>query len=149
MQRDGGGHVAFVLRDDWAQILAAYNSRDATSKKAKEDIFKSHGQRWSKLFELPGWKPSGCAIDYMHNIYRELCVFPSFEVSVLSTIRAVGIAKEMFSTLLVKGYLLDKNKWRRLETVVNSIQWPSGIGRLPTNASRSRIPLVRLCRTLR
>ncbi|KAI0748334.1 hypothetical protein C8Q80DRAFT_1103489 [Daedaleopsis nitida] len=125
---------AFVLRDDWVQIMAAYNSRDATSKKAKEDIFKAHGQRWSKLFELPGWKPSGCAIDYMHNVYRERHIFSGIILLPSLSIFAVGIAKDMFSTLLVKGYLLDKNMWQRLESLVNAIRWPSGIGRLPTNA---------------
>ncbi|KAI0370386.1 hypothetical protein BV20DRAFT_1035887 [Pilatotrama ljubarskyi] len=104
----------FELRDDWEQVKHAFASRDATTARARKQIFEEHGQRWAKFFELPGWTPSGCAIDFMHNFY-------------------LGIAKEMYVALLVRGHLLNKEMWRRVETLVNSIQWPSGIGRLPTN----------------
>ncbi|CDO69927.1 hypothetical protein BN946_scf184836.g1 [Trametes cinnabarina] len=104
----------FVLRDEWEQICHAFAYRDATTAKARKAIFEEHGQRWSQLFELPGWMPSGCAIDFMHNFY-------------------LGIAKEMYMAFLVRGHLLNKDMWRRLEELVNAIQWPSGIGRLPKN----------------
>ncbi len=34
---------------------------------------------------------------------------------------------------LVNGYLLNKQMWDRFDTIMASIQWPSGIGRLPKN----------------
>ncbi|TFK82047.1 hypothetical protein K466DRAFT_443405, partial [Polyporus arcularius HHB13444] len=121
----------FVLRDEWVQIKAAFASCDARTAKAKKEIFTEFGQRWSKFFELAGWKMSGCAIDYMHNFYREcqvLCRRHNLDASFV-----VGITKDMFMGMLVDGYLLDKPLWRKLEATVNSIQWPSGIGRLPSN----------------
>ncbi|KAJ2982401.1 hypothetical protein NUW54_g10758 [Trametes sanguinea] len=104
----------FVLRDEWEQIQHAFAYRDASTAKARKAIFEEHGQRWSQLFELPGWMPSGCAIDFMHNFY-------------------LGIAKEMYMAFLVRGHLLNKDMWHRLEELVNAVQWPSGIGRLPKN----------------
>ncbi|KAI0826846.1 hypothetical protein BC628DRAFT_1410053 [Trametes gibbosa] len=104
----------FVLRDEWEQVRHAFAYRDTSSARSQKTLFEENGQRWAKLFELPGWMPSGCAIDFMHNYY-------------------LGIGKEMYSAFLVRGHLLNKNMWRRLEITVNSITWPSGIGRLPTN----------------
>ncbi|KAI0631156.1 hypothetical protein C8Q77DRAFT_1062169 [Trametes polyzona] len=104
----------FELRDDWEQVANAFAWRDAKTEKERKRLFEENGQRWAKFFELPGWLPSGCAIDFMHNFY-------------------LGIAKEMYMAFLVRGYLLNKEMWRSLEETVNSIRWPSGIGRLPTN----------------
>ena len=39
----------------------------------------------------------------------------------------------MFTDFLANSYCLDKKMWETLEATVNSIKWPSGIGRLPTN----------------
>ncbi len=64
-------HTDFELRDGWKQIKNAFLWRDAKTEKERKRLFEEHGQRWAKFFELPGWMPSGCAIDYMHNFYRE------------------------------------------------------------------------------
>ena len=44
-----------------------------------------------------------------------------------------GIVNDFFKKILVRGYLLNKDKWREFEAIINSMIWPSGTGRLPTN----------------
>lgn len=46
-----------------------------------------------------------------------------------------ALVKKYFTEFLVSGYLLDSSGWSTFESTVNSITWPSGIGRLPTNVS--------------
>ncbi|KAH9849688.1 hypothetical protein C2E23DRAFT_736978 [Lenzites betulinus] len=68
-----------------------------------------------EFMAIPGWMPvTHAALDYMHNFY-------------------LGITKNLFMDFLVNGYLLDKKMWGQFDTVMASIEWPSGIGRLPTN----------------
>ncbi|KAH9913001.1 uncharacterized protein BXZ73DRAFT_93026 [Epithele typhae] len=97
----------------------SFLSKDASTKKARKQILDESGKRFSAMDELVGWSPvSSSAVDFMHNFY--------------------GIAKYMFSTLLIDGYLLDTKRWRSLQAVVNSIQWPSCVGRLPNNLGENR-----------
>lgn len=66
----------------------------------------------------------------MHNLYSGINFF-SLNVCLTDTIP--GIGADFFTQLLVKGYLMNKQGWAVLQTTMNSIIWPSGIGRLPTN----------------
>ncbi|GJE95314.1 hypothetical protein PsYK624_114980 [Phanerochaete sordida] len=105
----------FVLRDDWDQMKHAEESRRATSKKARKDILDAFGVRYTGFNAMPGWLGIlKSIIDFMHNFY-------------------LGIVGDNFKQFLAQGYLLNKSEWNLLETTVNSIIWPSGIGRLPTN----------------
>ncbi|KAL7282470.1 hypothetical protein ACG7TL_003941 [Trametes sanguinea] len=45
----------------------------------------------------------------------------------------LGLVKHGFDTVIVSGYLLDAASWRLFQELINSVQWPSGIGRLPKN----------------
>ncbi|KAL7283633.1 hypothetical protein ACG7TL_003069 [Trametes sanguinea] len=105
----------FHIRDDWQQLCWGFMSKSATSKTARKHILDEGGSRHTILNELPGWMPIQTnAIDFMHNIY-------------------LGIVKHEFDTVIIGGYLLDAASWRLFQDLVNSIQWPSGIGRLPKN----------------
>ncbi|TBU31210.1 hypothetical protein BD311DRAFT_132047 [Dichomitus squalens] len=109
----------FTLRDDWEMLAASFRAKQVTSKKKRKEILDETGKRYSVMDELTGWLPvSTSAIDFMHNFY--------------------GMASHMFKEILIGGYLLDADGWRRLQDVVNSIQWPSGIGRLPSNLGENR-----------
>ncbi|KAI0759275.1 hypothetical protein BD413DRAFT_496211 [Trametes elegans] len=72
----------FTLHKNWQQITNAFAWCDAMTEKECKQLFEENGQQWAKFFELPGWMPSGCAIDYMHNFY-------------------LGLTKEMYMAFLV------------------------------------------------
>ncbi|KAH9935806.1 hypothetical protein B0H21DRAFT_878742 [Amylocystis lapponica] len=109
----------FVLRDDWKQLKAGFKSKNATSAKTRKEVLDATGSRHTELNEIPGWLPvNGSALDYMHNFF--------------------GMVEAFFSEVLIKGCLLDAGGWRTLQDCVNSIVWPSTIGRLPTNLGENR-----------
>ncbi|EJF67325.1 hypothetical protein DICSQDRAFT_46259 [Dichomitus squalens LYAD-421 SS1] len=128
----------FTLRDDWEMLSASFRAKTATSKAERKRILDKTGKQYSVMDELTGWLPvSTSAIDFMHNYYDTLS-----SCTILSTTRTDdafrGMASHMFNELLIGGYLLDADGWCKLQAAVNSIQWPSGIGRLPTNLGENR-----------
>ena len=44
-----------------------------------------------------------------------------------------GIVNDFFKKILVGGYLLNKDKWREFEAIINTMIWPSETSHLPTN----------------
>jgi len=50
-----------------------------------------------------------------------------------------GIVGDYFSDVIIAGKLLDAQMWRTFQDSMNSVIWPSQIGRLPTNASLIRL----------
>ncbi|KAF8119204.1 hypothetical protein EV363DRAFT_1400949 [Boletus edulis] len=104
----------FRMRNDWEQLSHADRSLRATTKVAKKNILDTHGVRPSILNDLPGWLPSRRSpIDFMHNFY--------------------ALVKRFVYDVLTAGHLLDASGWVLYEATINSIIWPSGIGRLPRN----------------
>ncbi|EIW73972.1 hypothetical protein CONPUDRAFT_160538 [Coniophora puteana RWD-64-598 SS2] len=103
------------MRDDWDQIKQAQISKSVRSKAARKDILDVHGVRYSVLNDLPGWMPSASSpVDYMHNFY-------------------LGIVKRIYYDVINHGYLLDSARTSLYKDTINSIIWPSSIGRLPKN----------------
>ncbi|TFK78213.1 hypothetical protein K466DRAFT_507641, partial [Polyporus arcularius HHB13444] len=93
----------FKLRDDWEMLSASFKAKECTSKAARKRVLDSTGKRYSIFDELPGWLPvKSSAYDFMHNFY--------------------GLSAHMFKEILIAGYLLDADDWRKLQDVVNSIQ---------------------------
>jgi hypothetical protein len=91
--------------------------------------------RYSCLNDIPGWRPvNGAVLDYMHNFYGR-ANFIHGEVFRLINFLYPGIVNDFFKKILVGGYLLNKDKWREFEAIINGMIWPSGTGRLPTNVS--------------
>ncbi|KAI0324359.1 hypothetical protein GY45DRAFT_1349447 [Cubamyces sp. BRFM 1775] len=107
----------FHMRDKFVQLMFAWCSREVTTKKACLDILDEGGSRWTWFMALLHWMPiSEAALDYMHNFY-------------------FGITKNLFMDFLANRYLLNKKMWDLVDTTLASIQWPTGIGHLPTNIS--------------
>ena len=77
---------------------------------------------------------NGAVLDYMHNFYG-WANFIHGEVFQLINFLYPGIVNDFFKKILVGGYLLNKDKWREFEAIINGMIWPSGTGRLPTNMS--------------
>ena len=44
-----------------------------------------------------------------------------------------GIVGDYFSDVIIAGKLLDAQMWQTFQDSMNSVIWPSQIGRLPTN----------------
>ncbi|KIY48977.1 hypothetical protein FISHEDRAFT_42291 [Fistulina hepatica ATCC 64428] len=104
----------FVLRDDFEQLKHAFKSQNARTKKDCRAILDAHGMRYSAVNILPGWLPiSSSVIDFMHNFY--------------------GQVKDFWMEIIDGGYMMTAVMWRTYEETINSIHWPSGIGRLPIN----------------
>ncbi|KIJ59512.1 hypothetical protein HYDPIDRAFT_100577 [Hydnomerulius pinastri MD-312] len=104
----------FQMRDDWEQLQHAERSRLAATKVARKDILDTHGVRYSILNELPGWLPRRRSpIDFMHNFY--------------------ALVKRFLFDVITDGHLLDSAGWTLFQDTINSIIWPTGIGRLPKN----------------
>lgn len=62
--------LGFQMRDDWKQLVHAYESKLATTKSRRKEILDKHGVRHSVLNDLPGWLPARRSpIDFMHNFY--------------------------------------------------------------------------------
>ncbi|KAL1949361.1 hypothetical protein VTO73DRAFT_8242 [Trametes versicolor] len=109
----------FKLRDDWETAANSFRAKDAPTKAALKRLVNETGKRYCIFDELPGWLPvSTSAVDFMHNFY--------------------GIAAHMFKEVLLGGYLINADGWRKVQDTINSIQWPSGIGRLPNNLGDNR-----------
>lgn len=55
-------------REEHLDIARAW--RDALTNKARDEVFESHGLRWSELLRLPYWDPTRYALlDSMHNLF--------------------------------------------------------------------------------
>ncbi|KAG2737679.1 hypothetical protein P692DRAFT_201674704, partial [Suillus brevipes Sb2] len=102
------------MRDDWKLLEHAHRSKSSTTKAARKSILDEHGVRYSVLNELPGWLPMRRSpIDFMHNFY--------------------ALVKRFLFDIVTTGHLLDSTGWDLFQDSINSVIWPSGIGRLPKN----------------
>ena len=70
---------------------------------------------------------NGAVLDYMHNFYGQ-ANFIHGKVFQLINFLYPGIVNDFFKKILVRGYLLNKDKWREFEAIVNGMIWPSGTG---------------------
>ena len=62
-------HEKWELRDREALRQHAEEWKNASTLKDQEDIFKSHGTRWSEMWRLPYWDPTRqLVVDAMHCI---------------------------------------------------------------------------------
>ncbi|KZT29817.1 hypothetical protein NEOLEDRAFT_1055472 [Neolentinus lepideus HHB14362 ss-1] len=117
----------FVAKNNFELLRQSFLSKDAQPRR-QEQILNDYGIRWCIKNLLPGWLPSQkCALDFMHNVF-------------------LGIIAHLFTQVLFAGYMFtgaggtDSSK-QRFEDLVNSVQWPSHVTRLPKNARK-------LCRNL-
>ncbi|KAG1813652.1 uncharacterized protein BJ212DRAFT_1447836 [Suillus subaureus] len=102
------------MRDDWKLLEHAHRSKLSTTKAACKSILDEHGVRYSILNELPGWLPMRHSpIDFMHNFY--------------------ALVKRFLFDIVMAGHLLNSMGWDLFQNSINSVIWPSGIGRLPKN----------------
>jgi hypothetical protein len=62
---------------------------------------------------------------------------PSLRVRYLIILQ--GIVSDYFSDVIIADKLLNVQMWRTFQDSMNSVIWPSQIGRLPTNASLIRL----------
>ncbi|KDQ09801.1 hypothetical protein BOTBODRAFT_97245, partial [Botryobasidium botryosum FD-172 SS1] len=105
----------FDLKDDFAALQHAYESRDASTKKKRKEILDDYGVQWSVLNLLACWLPILCApVDFMHNMF-------------------LGIIAHFFCFVIIGGYMLSKAQRNIYEEFMESVEWPSSIGRLPKN----------------
>lgn len=59
----------------------------------------------------------------------------SVAIYCLVNINTIGIVKSLWYLLLV-GYYFSQPQREAFDSFVSSVEWPSGIGRLPKNVSR-------------
>ncbi|EGN95381.1 hypothetical protein SERLA73DRAFT_60037 [Serpula lacrymans var. lacrymans S7.3] len=120
----------FKIRDNWAQLKHAHQSLLASTERARTKVLDDYGSRYSLFNSLPGWLPvKNTPIDFMHNFYGTFLFIFLFNIQ---TNHGLGIVHSIFD-VIVKGYLLNSAGWRQFEDAINSVIWPSGIGRLPNN----------------
>ncbi|QRV77507.1 Transposase family tnp2 [Ceratobasidium sp. AG-Ba] len=99
---------------DEEALRLARNSLDAPNNRERQRIADEYGMRWSSFNHLPQWKPyKNAPVDLMHNLY-------------------LGIVKAIWF-LLIHTYYFSASQRREFDLFMDSVEWPSGIGRLPKN----------------
>lgn len=121
MEIDGGNTKADFSgfdRSQWPARSAAEHkefakrAQQAKTEKQRKELEGAKGCRWSKLFELPYFDPiKHHTVDPMH------CLF-------------LGIAKTMTKHYIKSG-IISKAQLDELQTIVNKIQVPATVGRIP------------------
>ncbi|KAM6493648.1 hypothetical protein JOM56_010009 [Amanita muscaria] len=114
----------FDLRDDYDMLKQKYYYRDAPPQRQKT-ILANFGVRWSAFDCLPGWLPArSTALDFMHAVF----------LGVVATL----FNKFLFGAHMFSGIGGTDSAKQRLENIVNSVQWPSHITRLPKNLGQNQ-----------
>ncbi|QRV82786.1 Transposase family tnp2 [Ceratobasidium sp. AG-Ba] len=105
---------AHKYMDEEEALRLARNSLDAPNNRERQRIADEYRMRWSSFNHLPQWKPyKNAPVDLMHNLY-------------------LGIVKAIWF-LLIHTYYFSASQRREFDLFMDSVEWPSGIGRLPKN----------------
>ncbi|KAF8595016.1 hypothetical protein BDV93DRAFT_576770 [Ceratobasidium sp. AG-I] len=103
---------AHTLKDEDAILRLAKNSQQAPTAQERKSLANAHGVKWSSFNDFPQWKPyTNAPLDLMHNLY-------------------LGIVKSLW-WLLIAAYYFSQSQREAFDSFVSSVEWPSGIGRLP------------------
>ncbi|EPQ59179.1 hypothetical protein GLOTRDRAFT_54945, partial [Gloeophyllum trabeum ATCC 11539] len=115
---------SFVKKDDSELLRQSFISKGAHPLRQTQ-ILDDYGIRWCVKSLLPEWLPTRkCALDFMHNIF-------------------LGIIGHLFVKVLFAGYMFSAaggahSSKQRFEDLVNSVQWPSHVTRLPKNLGENQ-----------
>lgn len=128
----------FVERNDFDMLKQKFYAKDAPTQR-QSTILKNHGVRFSVFDWLPGWQPSKqTALDFMHCMYLGRHAMSCPLTQVLTTL--IGVVAFLSTRILFAAHMFsgangqDSSK-QRFEDIINRIQWPTHITRLPKNVS--------------
>ncbi|KAF8599098.1 hypothetical protein BDV93DRAFT_407383, partial [Ceratobasidium sp. AG-I] len=118
-RKRGACRKDFIITDDDIALQQAKLSQVAPNQTQRNKLHKEHGIRWSAFNELPDWKPYlGAPFDLMHNLY-------------------LGIVHDLWGTILMGGYYFTAAQRLQFDAYLETIVWPSQIGRLPKSVSHN------------
>ena len=85
----------------------------------------------------------GAPLNLMHNLLGAYRFILSLQIHYLIILQ--GIISDYFSDVIIAGKLLDVQMWWTFQDLMNSVIWPSQIGRLPTNVSSIPLHIANNC----
>ncbi|RDB30064.1 hypothetical protein Hypma_014106 [Hypsizygus marmoreus] len=121
---DSGFDNSKAMKDDFNLLKHAFRSKDAAPGR-QNTILRDHGVRWAIFNTISDWLPSSkTVLDFMHNVF-------------------LGLICHFFMEVIFKSYMLsgvggDESPKKRFEDIVNAVQWPSHITRLPKNLGENQ-----------
>ncbi|KAF9056739.1 hypothetical protein BDP27DRAFT_1386299 [Rhodocollybia butyracea] len=121
---EAGYDFKWAAKDDFEMLKHAFASEDAAPQR-KEYILSDQGVRWSPLNAISGWLPSiHTILNFLHNFF-------------------LGIVAHFFMKIIFGAYMLSgaggvNSPKQKFEDLINVIQWPSHITRLPKNMATNQ-----------
>ncbi|KAF5384411.1 hypothetical protein D9615_003304 [Tricholomella constricta] len=117
-------YLGTAEKSDWAMLKHAFRSKVASLAR-QLTILRDHGVRWAAFNLLSDWLPaSKTVLDFMHNVFLGLICHFYMEV--------------LFRSYMFSGAGGNNSQKKRFEQVINSIEWPSHITRLPKNLGENQ-----------